>query len=103
MCAIAQEAAQLYGNKEGEAKENSNLMKLFVKAQSLSTGKVCTVQGQEGPLQTLINEIVRALMLPPLQHLLFHMSDNNTDYVDLYAITFIPQTISVDEGAFRYL
>jgi hypothetical protein len=101
MYASAQEATRLYGNTEGEAKVNTNLMKLFAKAQSLA--KVCTVQGQEGRLRTLVDDIVRTLSLPLLQHLLFHMSDNNVEYVELYAFAFMPQTISVDEGAFGYL
>jgi hypothetical protein len=102
MYAVAQDAAEFYDRPEGEAPVNSDLMLLFKEAQALT--KTCSTEQQAATkLRPLIENISRNLSIPLLQHLLFHMSDNNLQYVELYALSFIPLVVSVDEGAFSYL
>lgn len=102
MYSIAQEAIELYGVKEREAQVNMNLMGQFVIAQNL-TQSCSSDQSSAMKLRALIDDIIRNLSIPLLQHLFFHMSSNDFAYVELYALAFVPQTISVDEGSFAYL
>jgi hypothetical protein len=102
MYAVGQDAAEFYDRPEGESPVNSDLMLLFNEAQSLT--KTCSTDRQAvTKLRPLVEKIARTLSIPLLQHLLFHMSDNNLQYVELYALSFIPLVVSVDEGAFSYL
>lgn len=102
MYSVAQDAADFYGRPEMEANVNKELMLQFVEAQNLT---MSCATNREAPfsLRALVDKIVRNLSVPLLQHLLFHMSDNNLEFVELYALSFIPLTVSVDEGAYMYL
>ena len=102
MYSVAQDAADFYGRPETEADANIKLMLLFKDAQKLT---MSCATNREAPitLRAVVDKLVRYLSIPLLQHLLFHMSDNNLEFVELYALSFIPLTISVDEGAYMYL
>jgi hypothetical protein len=102
MYSVAQDALEFYGVKEMEAPVNTKLMEQFVDAQKLA--RSCD-SNAEAPilLRQLVYQMVHNLTVPLAQHMLFHMSDNNLQFVELYALAFIPQTISVDEGAYDYL
>jgi len=100
--AVAQEARRLYGMPEGEAKVNEDLMVQFGEAQTIA--KTCSTEPSSFlGLRGLVDDIIRNLSIPLLQHLLFHMSDNTFEYVELYALSFAPQAVSVDMGAFEFL
>lgn len=102
MYSIAQDAANFYGVAEGEAHVNKELMDQFIKAQNIV--QQCNSDSKTvEPLRMLVEDIIRNLSKPLLQHLLYQMSEGNFKYVELYALAFIPLTISVDEGAFEYL
>ena len=103
MYSVAQDAANFYGQPEAEAKVNVDLMLLFNDIQS--SIKSCGTDGAAATvkLRPLIEKVVRNLSIPLLQHLLFHMSDNNLQYVELFALSFIPLVVSVDDGAYTYL
>ena len=73
MYAVAQEVIELYGVTEREAKVNSALMDLFVQAQAL-TATCSSDKTASSALSMLVDEIVRHLSIPLLQHLLFHMA-----------------------------
>ena len=102
MYSVAQDAADFYGQPEREAEVNTNLMLQFNEAKDL-TMRCDTDQDAPTSLRALVERMVRNLSIPLLQHLLFHMSDDNLEFVELYALAFIPLTISVDEGAYEYL
>lgn len=100
--ALAQHARENYAIPEGEAVVNTDLMELFNEAQSYA--KTCAIDPlQTDGLRLVVDNMVHKLSIPLLQQLLFHMSDDSFEYVELYALGFIPQVISVDKAAFQKL
>lgn len=99
---LAQEAAELYGLEEKEARINTLLMEQFNALRSLVSS--CAEQtGVYEKLRKAVDEAVKGLSVPLLQHLLLSMSNNDYEYVELFALGFIPQTIGVDEGIYEIL
>jgi Low iron-inducible periplasmic protein len=99
---IAQEAAKNFGFPEQEAPVNENLMAEFNSAQEIAS--ICSSNENASiMLRKKVDDILRNLSVPLVQSLLYHMSNNNFQYVELYALSIIPQGISCDLGAFSYL
>lgn len=102
MYAQSQQAAKLYGSLEEESEANTKLMGQFNAAQA--TAKACaSSSGKWKELRLSVDQIIRTLSIPLLQRMLFHISENNRNYVELYSLAFIPQTVSCDIGAFEHL
>ena len=100
--AVAQLAARQYGLDEKEAKVNKDLMDLFNEAQTIA--QTCgdgTADVQK--LRRTVHEIVRVLSIPLLQHLLYYMSEDDMDYVELFSVAFVPQTAACDLQGFSTL
>jgi hypothetical protein len=99
---IAQEAAKHFGMPEGEAPVNKKLMEQFVEAQTLS--KTCSSDRTiSRHLRWLVNDMVKNLAIPLMQQLLYFMSEDNFQFVELYALSIVPQAISCDEALFDIL
>lgn len=97
MYRVAQDAAMLYGNSEGEAASNGNVLTLLIAMQQ--EGAKCDGTTETYlPYKFLADETIRVMSTPLLQNLLYHMSEDNFEYVELYALAFIPQAISCNEG-----
>lgn len=102
MYALAQKASQLYGVAEGEAQVNTRLMDLFNEAQS--EAKSCSSNGGDfSQLRLVVETIISTLSKSILQRLLFHISDSNRNYVELFSLAFVPQAISCDQNAYEQL
>jgi hypothetical protein len=76
MYSIAQEANEFYGLPEGEAVVNTNLMNVNAQNVAQSCSSDLTSAGKT----------IRNLSVPLLQHLFFHMSDNNFAFAELFAL-----------------
>jgi hypothetical protein len=99
---VTELAAKNLGFDEGEAKVNKALMDLFNTAQGIAL--TCG----NGPsnidrLRQSVREIIRLMSVPLLQLLLYYMSENNVDYVEMFAVALIPQTAGCDLGTFDTL
>lgn len=85
---VAQEARELYGLPEAEAKVNGILLDLFEQAQSYAS--TCVSDTSAGTsLSILVDEIVRNLSIPLLQHLLFHMSGKSFAEILVFGLTIL--------------
>lgn len=99
---VGQLAIENFGVEEGEAKVNKDLMELFNTAQGIALtcgGGLGNVDG----LRQTVHEIVRVLSLPLLHHLLYYMSEDNVDFVEMFAVAFVPQTAACDIETFHGL
>lgn len=100
--AQAQRALKMYGQAEGEAPVNTELMVHFNDAQATA------LQCPNDPtafrkLQQITDSIVRALTRVLMQRLLVHVSEDNKNYVELYSLGFVPQAIGCNKGSFEKL
>mmetsp|Transcript_4225 Transcript_4225/g.8581 ORF Transcript_4225/g.8581 Transcript_4225/m.8581 type:complete len:2196 (-) Transcript_4225:58-6645(-) len=96
---IAQEAYKLYGNEEFESPVNEALMDAFSRAQQ--TARTCTGDRESAyaVLRVQVDEIIHDLSLPLLQMLLYYLSVQDKNYIELFSLAFIPQVITcnIDE------
>ncbi|GAX12483.1 hypothetical protein FisN_24Hh058 [Fistulifera solaris] len=97
MYRVAQDAAMFYGNSEGEAISNGEVLTLLIALQQ--EGTKCDGSSESYlSYKFLVDETIRVMSTPLLQNLLYHMSEDNFEYVELYALAFIPQALSCNEG-----
>lgn len=94
MYSLGQEAHKLYGNPEEEAPANTKLMTLFGEAQAAA--RMC---GGGDPnarikLRERNDEVIKGLTLPLVQMLLYYLSVQDANYVELFSLAFIPQLIT---------
>jgi hypothetical protein len=103
MYSVAQEAAELYGNEEGEARVNTELMTVFNAAKERAN--LCDSSNESGflRLRFLVDEIVNLLSVPLLQSLLYYISVDDFEYVELFSLAFAPQAIACNEGTYNTL
>jgi len=100
--AHAQRAMKMYGNPEQESEVNTELMNLFNDAQNVAA--TCTANPNSFKvLQKTTDAITQALSKILIQQMLFHISENNRNYVELYSLAFIPQVVSCDQGTYNHL
>lgn len=101
--AHAQRAMQLYGVDESEAPLNTAIMSYFNDAQT--NAKLCTGNSTATfkELQKSSDVIIRSLSIVLLQRMLFHISEDNRNYVELYSLAFVPQIVSCDQGVYEKL
>ena len=100
---IAQKAFKLYGNSESESPINTNLMDLFVEAQTIA--KTCSdIDGRASvELSVVADDIVRLLTVPLLQNLLYYISKGQRNMVQLYSLGFVPQAYSCGSDKYEYI
>ena len=79
---------------------NGDLIDQFVKAQGFT--KTCSSEPQSfNKHRELVDEIVRNLAIPLLQHLFFHTSDEYYEYVVFSRFSFVPSVRRVQGGHIR--
>lgn len=100
--ALAQDTAQLFGNPEREAYANTQLMSLFNIAQNTATECKSNPAAFQ-KLQTEVDAIIRAFSQVLVQQMLYQISVDNRNYVELYSLAFVPQAVSCDEGCYEHL
>jgi hypothetical protein len=105
---LAQDAHKLFGNPVGESPANANLMELFNAAQAAA--KSCTGTSSPGnpsspraKLRARNEEVIKGLSLPLLQMLLYYMSVQDTNFIELFSLSFVPQMITCNVDEFDYV
>lgn len=98
----AQKAAKMYGADEKESEINSELMDLFNKAQKTAT-TCASSENNYKILRKTADSIIHTLSRTQLQRMLYHISVNNRNYVELFALSFVPQVVSCDQGTYNHL
>jgi len=98
----AQRAAKMYGAEEQESPVNTELMSLFNQAQQAAVACPDNAYTYK-TLSTMIDSIIHSLSKIQLQQMLYHISENNRNFVELFALSFIPQVISCDQGSYNHL
>ena len=100
---VAQTAAQNYGMPEQEAEINGELMDLFNMAKN--NANACEINDgmKYLELRFTVDAIIRKLSVPLLQNLLYYMSVDDYEFVELYSLAFIPQAVSCNEGSYSNL
>lgn len=98
----AQRAAKMYGSEEKEAEINSELMTLFNKAQQ-SANTCADDKDAYKILRKTTDSIIHTFTKIQLQLMLFHISENSRNNVELFALSFIPQVVSCDQGTYNHL
>lgn len=95
--------AEHIGNVEGESPINENLMTVFKATQEVARG--CAVDNDINFLELRVatDEIIHLMSVPLLQNLLYYMSIDDFEYVELYALAFIPQAVGCNEGTYAVL
>mmetsp|Transcript_13962 Transcript_13962/g.26336 ORF Transcript_13962/g.26336 Transcript_13962/m.26336 type:complete len:764 (-) Transcript_13962:136-2427(-) len=106
--AMAQEAAEEFGTVDsgtGEANVNSELKKLFVEMQGVTSLSNACRPGSDtaGKLWSIAHRMVSRMTVPLLQMLLKAMNENDTDRVRLYARAIVPQMSRCRPSVFRRL
>uniref|UniRef100_A0A7S4AQH0 Uncharacterized protein n=1 Tax=Pseudo-nitzschia australis TaxID=44445 RepID=A0A7S4AQH0_9STRA len=114
MYSIAQSVQKFFGYTEEEAPVNTRLMSLFLQAQtaakgcaddngSTSDGSLKRPSHESSKLRYLSQEIIRSMTEPLIKSLLFHMTKNSKNMVELYAVAIIPQCAACDPEASKAL
>lgn len=99
---LAQQTAQQYGQPEGEAAINTELMDMFNQAQVLAD--FCSSQpGTFEEIRVLSRQIIQKFSRVIVQRLLYFMSEDNLDYTELYGLSIIPQAVSCDANVYQNL
>jgi hypothetical protein len=99
---VGQSAAKFYGLEEQEAPTNTELMNLFIEAQS--TAATCVNKSEAYiDLRKTVSELIRTLTKPLVLSLLFHMVKNSKNMVELYALSVIPQAAACNPDAYDAL
>ena len=102
MYSIAQDAAQAFGQTEGEAPVNTELMDMFNEAQVLAA--FCPSEPNSFlEMRVLASKIIEKFSVVLIQRLLYFMSEDNLDYTELYALSVIPQAVSCDSSVYQDL
>jgi hypothetical protein len=102
MYSLAQSAHELYGNEEGESNVNLKLMNLFKESQQIA--KACALGGDKFlDLRVSVNEIITEMSKPLLQMLLYFASREEPDFVELYALAFLPRAAACDINTYAFL
>ena len=99
MYSVGQEAFKLYGNDMGESPANTALMQTFALAQQTALGCNSVDDTSYKRLRHEIDRVIHDLSVPLLQMFLYYLSVQDTNYVELFSLAFIPQIIScnIDE------
>lgn len=99
MYSIAQKAEYVYGISEKEADINLQLMKDFNNAKLV--GEFCDTNPDAfREFRVVVNGIIKKLTVPLIQSLLYHISEGNLEYTELYALAVIPQAVSCKTSTF---
>lgn len=102
MYSVAQEAALSFGQSEGEAPINTDLMDMFDEAQVLAD--FCPSQQNSFlEMRVLVSKIIQKFSIVLVQRLMHFMSEDNLDYTELYGLSVIPQAVSCDSGVYQDL
>jgi len=102
MYSIAQQARKSYGLDEREAQVNTDLMTEFKEALVLS--EFCPSQPETFlELRVLVSKTIKNLAKPVMQQLLYYVSIDTLDFVELYALAVIPYAVSCDEDLYQEL
>jgi hypothetical protein len=100
--AQAQQALKKYGGEETEAPINTELMQLLNDAQNIA-GECELESTTYQLLAKKVDVVLKAFSKILLQLLLTAVSENNRNYVELYALSFIPHAAACDMGAYGNL
>lgn len=99
---IIQQAAKDYGQAEGEAELNSDLMDMFNEAQVLAG--FCPSQPNSFlEMRVLNTRIIQKFSVAIVQRLMYYMSEDNLDYTELYGLSIIPQAVACDTEVYQDL
>jgi len=108
---IAETAGERFGQdsgNSGEAAVNTKIMGLFNSAKQLAGS--CTTDASQVPLlQVATQNILAQMNIPLLQNLVYYMnvadSDTNDyeNYIELYALSIVPQVAACSPSTFSYL
>ena len=90
---VGQSSAKFYGFQEQEAPVNTEIMNLFLQAQSDANSCVSDSEAWIDLRHTVL-DLWRALTKPLVFQLLFHMVQNSRNMVELYAVSVIPQSVT---------
>jgi hypothetical protein len=101
MYSVGQSASKFFGMEEGEAPINTQLMMQFNEAQALA--KTCGGNSEYIDLRVKVFELIRSLTKPLVMSLLFHMVHNNSNMVELYSVSVIPQCAGCNPRAHQAL
>lgn len=98
---LAQEAAQFYGNPIQESRVNEKLMGIFNDLQEAAG--VCQGETEYRRMRAMVDKAVRLLTLPLVQNLLYYISINDFEYVELYSLSVVAHSVSCSEGLYDSL
>ena len=95
---LTQQAAKRFGNAEGEASINSQMISAFVQFQNQ------TLNCENDPnayldLRVQVKEMIRLMSVPLVQNIFFAVSINDTMEMKLYAEAVVPQLAGCDSAS----
>eukprot|EP00547_Thalassionema_nitzschioides_P018160 CAMPEP_0194239472 /NCGR_PEP_ID=MMETSP0158-20130606/5916_1 /TAXON_ID=33649 /ORGANISM="Thalassionema nitzschioides, Strain L26-B" /LENGTH=2221 /DNA_ID=CAMNT_0038973949 /DNA_START=97 /DNA_END=6759 /DNA_ORIENTATION=+ len=102
MYSISEKAEENFGGVENESRVNEQLIDGFVDAAEMVDS--CNGDTERNSLMTdLISRILRIMTIPLLQHLIYHIWEENKEYVQLYAVAVVPQASGCSESIFNVM
>ncbi len=108
MYAMAEEAADRFGEGSGEASSNTIIMSHFRDAKD----QVDSCSGGSPPIQLrrAVDKIIAQMNVPLIRHLVYYMNAATANdeselenFIELYALSTVPQVAGCNPGAFAYL
>ena len=107
MYSLAEESAALYGQDDGEAPVNTVIIQLLNDAKD--EVQKCSSSNDPIQLRLTVDKIVSYMNVPLIRNLVFYMnaaddrSSSLENFIELYALSTIPQIAGCNPGAFAYL
>lgn len=105
--AWAQEAGNLFGTNNPEARANEDLKLLYQQGEGvLSLPHACTKEGDSTGVQQLWNvaeQMISKMLIPQLQMLIHSLMIEDEDLVALYAMATVPQISQCRPSVFKRL
>ena len=108
MYSIAERAAALYGQDSGVATVNTKILSLLQEVKVL-LGSCSSNDDDFGALRMKVDQITTQMYIPLLQQIIYYMNmadseDNDYEnYIELYALSTIPQIAACNPSTFSYL
>lgn len=107
MYAMAEEAADRFGDNPGEASSNTLIMSHFRDAKVLADSCSGRTPIQ---LRRAVDKIIAQMNVPLIRNLVYYMNAATSDdeselenFIELYALSTVPQVAGCNPGAFAYL
>ena len=96
---IAQRGEKFFGLETGEARANTDIIDSFNEAQNVA--RKCTADSDDFlNMKIIASDIFKQMTIPLLQNLLYYISEDTENLIELYALAVLPQAIGCGSSDF---